>query len=131
MHQRTSQVHEPAAPQDAMRDLENVQAHRIGPRRIVVADKALGLQGSQDVVRGPAMKPRGAGGLAGIQRPLRSVQSAQHLGGCDDRADRLAPAGITDDDPLAARAGRLGFKPFYLEDARVEPTACGRSISLA
>ena len=62
-----------------MRDLEDVQAYRVGPRRFVVADKALGLQRAQDVVRGPAMEPRGAGDLAGIQRPLRQAATAAAL----------------------------------------------------
>jgi hypothetical protein len=117
VHQRPRQVHQPAAPQDAIGEFENMQADRIAASRLVVADKAFSLQGSQDVVGGPAMKSRGAGDLARIQRPLRRVQGAQDLGGCDDRAHRLAAAKITGDDLLAARAGRLDFKALGVEVA--------------
>ena len=100
-----------------MRDLENVQADRIGPPRFVVGDKAFGLQGPQDVVGGPAMKRRGPGDLARIQRPLRPVQCAQDFDGCDDRAHRLASVEIARGDAFAARDDRHGLNALGLEGA--------------
>ena len=103
VHQRPRQIHQPAAPQDAVGEFENMQADRVAGRRIVVADKALVLQGPQDIVRGAAMQPRGARDLAGVQRPFRAVQCAQNLGRSDDSPDRLAR--------LANRAGSWQHSP--------------------
>ena len=96
VHQRARQVQQPAAPQHAIGEFKNVQADCVAAGRLVVADKALGLQRAQNVVGGAAMEARGAGDLARLQRPLRGVQRAQHCGRRDDRADRfarMAPAG--------------------------------------
>jgi hypothetical protein len=44
VHQRARQVHQPAAPQNAIGNLQNMQAHRVAARRFVVTDEALRLQ---------------------------------------------------------------------------------------
>ena len=68
VHQRPRQIHQPAAPQHAIGEFENVQADRIAAGRLVVSDKSLGLQRAENVVRGAAMEPGGAGDLARVQR---------------------------------------------------------------
>ena len=112
MHQRPRQIHQPAATQDAIGEFENMQADRIAAGRLVETDKSLGLERPQNVVRGAAMEAGGAGDLACIQRPLRTMQDAQHCCRRDNRAhwfSQLAPAEIAGTDPFSARAGWLGF----------------------
>src|SRR6202011_5083420 len=97
-----------------------MQADRIAAGRLVVPDKFLSLQRPQDVVGGAAMEAGGAGDLARIQRPLRTMQDAQHFCRRDNRADRFAPitfAEITGADSLSDRASPLGFAPLCLEGA--------------
>jgi hypothetical protein len=108
MHQRARQVHQPAAPQHAIGDLEDMQADRVAARRVIVPDKALGLQRPQDIVRGPAMEPGGARDLARVQRPLRGMQCAQHLGGRDHRAHRLARTALIAGPEVIRTASRAG-----------------------
>ena len=58
------------------------------------------------------MEAGGAGDLACIQRPFRTMQDAQHLCRRDNRAHRLARialAEIADTEALSDRSGRLGF----------------------
>ena len=98
-----------------------MEADRIAARRLVVADKVLGLQRPQDVVGGAAMEAGNAGDLARIQRPLRAMQNAQHLCRRDNRAYRFARtalAEIADADPLSDRTGRLGFASLCLKGAK-------------
>ena len=133
VHQRARQVHQPAAPQHAIGEFEDVQADRVGAGRLVVADKPLGLQRAQDVVGGAAMQPRGARDLARIQRPLRGVQRAQHFGRRDDRADRfarIAPAAIGRTALFASGTGCLRSKLSLLDRAGYR-TLCLRSVHIA
>ena len=66
------------------------------------------------------MEAGGAGDLAGIQRPVRTMQDAQHFCRRDDRAHRfarIALAEIASTDALSERAGRLGFASLCLQGA--------------
>src|SRR5271163_4709798 len=107
-----------------------MQADRIAAGRLVISDKSLGLQRPQDVVGGAAMEARGAGDLARMQRPLRTMQDAQHSCRRDNRAHWFAPvppaeiAGTgswsdrTGSDRTGSdRTGRLGFASPCLEGA--------------
>src|SRR6516165_11735836 len=97
---------------DAIGEFENVQAERIAAGRLVVSDKSLGLQRPQNVVRGAAMETGEARDLAGIQRPLRAVQDAQHFCRRDDRAyrfARIAPDEFSGAESLLAVLRRSGL----------------------
>src|SRR6266478_9891525 len=97
-----------------------MKADRIAAGRLVVPDKFLGLQCPQDVVGGTAMEAGSTGDLAGIQRPLRTMQDAQHFCRRDDRTHwlvRVAPAEIAGIDSLSDRAGRLCVASLCLEGA--------------
>ena len=98
-----------------------MQADRIAAGRLVVPDKFLSLQRPQNVVGGAAMEAGGARDLACIQRPLRTMQDAQHFCRCDNRAHRftpIAPAEIAGTVALWDRADPLDFAPLCLEGAR-------------
>ena len=132
VHQRPRQIHQPAAPQHAIGEFENMQADRIAAGRLVVADKSLGLQRPQNVVRGAAMEAGGAGDLARIQRPLRTVQDAQHFCRRDNRAHRFARIASAEiDRQRSRRAAPLGSvsRPFAWRVLERESAGCGRSIS--
>ena len=87
MHQRTRDVQQAAAPQNAVRQFENAQAHRVGAGRFVISDKALCLQRPEDVVRRPTMQTRRAGHLARVQRTLGRMQHAENFRRGDDRTN--------------------------------------------
>ena len=96
MHQRARQIHQPAATQHAISEFENVQADGIAAGRLIVPYKSLGLQRSQNVVGGAPVEAGSTGDLAGIQRPLRSVQDAQYFCCRDNRADRFTQVALAE-----------------------------------
>ena len=68
-----------------------------------------------------ALAVGGAGDLASVQRPLRTMQGPQHVRRGHNRAHRLTPAKIAGDAKRPVHAARHGFDALCLDAAGHRP----------